>query len=62
MQFHFTSDEPYLRHDYRVHYTNRTPVVFDNYEEAQVTWFQHGGNFLSHIEVIDIKEKTKGFK
>jgi hypothetical protein len=62
MQFHFTSDEPYLRHDYRVHYTNRTPVVFDNYEDVQLTWFQTPKQFLNYIEVLDHKEtkRTKG--
>ena len=31
-------------------------------KKIQVTWFHRGGNFLSHIEVLDIKEKNKGFK
>jgi hypothetical protein len=65
MQFHFTSDKPYLRHDYRVHYTNRKPVVFDNYEDVQLTWFETPKQFLNYIEVLDHKEtkmtKGKGF-
>jgi hypothetical protein len=43
-------------------YDDGREVVFDNYEDAQVTWFQHAGKFLSHIEVLDIKEKSRGFK
>ena len=59
--FKQTSDEPYLRHDYRVYFANGKSIIFDNYEEVQLAWFQHGGYFLSHIEVLD-KKKTKGFK
>jgi hypothetical protein len=43
-------------------YSDGTYQVFDNYEDVQVTWFQRSGNFLSHVEVLDIKEKSKGFK
>jgi hypothetical protein len=63
--FKQTSDKPYLRHDYKVHYTNRKPVIFDNYEDAQLTWVQTPKQFLSYIEVLDHKEpkkpKVKGF-
>ena len=67
MMKHFkqTSDEPYLRHNYKVHYTNRTPEVFDNYEDVQLTWFNTPKQFLDYIEVLDRKElkktKKKGF-
>jgi hypothetical protein len=60
--FKQTSDEPYLRHDYKVIFENGEEVIFDNYEDVQVTWFQNGGNFLSHIEVLDRKQEAKGFK
>ncbi len=60
--FKQTSDYPYIRHQYKLVYDDGREVVFDNYEEAQVTWFQHAGKFLSHIEVLDIKEKSRGFK
>ena len=59
--FKQTSDKPYIRHDYKLVYEDGKEVFFDNYEDVQVTWFQHGGNFLSHIEVLD-KKKSKGFK
>jgi hypothetical protein len=60
--FKQTSDEPYLRHDYKVVFENGEEVIFDNYEDVQVTWFQRSGNFLSHIEVLDRKQKSKGFR
>lgn len=60
--FKQTSDEPYLRHHYKLVYSDGTYQVFDNYEDVQVLWFHRGGNFLSHIEVLDKKTKSKGFK
>jgi hypothetical protein len=59
--FKQTSDEPYIRHDYKLVFEDGKESVFDNYEDVQVFWFQRGGNFLSHIEVLD-KKKSKGFK
>ena len=60
--FKQTCDKPYDRHDYKLVYENGKEVIFDNYEDVQLTWFQRGGHFLSHIEVLDKKQKTKGFK
>ena len=61
--FSQTSNEPYIRHDYKVVYEDGREVIFDNYEDVQRTWFQNGGYFLSHIEVLDKKQsKSKGFK
>lgn len=63
--FSQTSNEPYIRHDYRVHFTNKKPVLFDNYEDVQRIWFETPSQFLDYIEVLDRKEvnkkKTKGF-
>ena len=59
--FKLHCDKPYLRHHYKVVYDDGTYQVFDNYEDVQVLWFNRGGNFLSHIEVLDIKQKAKGF-
>jgi hypothetical protein len=60
-----TSNEPYIRHDYKVHYTNKKPEIFDNYEDVQRTWFQTASQFLDYIEVLDKKQpknkKAKGF-
>jgi len=64
--FRQTSDEPYLRHDYKLVMSSGDAVVFDNYEDVQRRWFEYSGNFLSHVEVLDHKKlkkskKTKGF-
>lgn len=62
---HFTqtSSDPYLRHLYKVVAFNGESEVFDNYEDAQRTWWGTPGETLSHIEVMDIPQKTsKGFK
>ena len=59
--FKQTCDKPYDRHDYKVVFEDGKTVIFDNYEDAQLLWWNRSGNFLSHIEVLDIKEKSKGF-
>lgn len=58
--FKQTSDDPYLRHHYKLVYTDGRNIVFDNYEDVQVTWFQTASQFLSHVDVLDIKQR--GFK
>jgi hypothetical protein len=60
--FKQTCNKPYLRHDYKVVYSDGNYQVFDNYEDAQLLWWNRSGNFLSHIEVLDKKQKSKGFK
>ena len=59
--FKQTCDKPYVRHDYKLVFEDGTESIFDNYEDAQVFWFQRSGKFLSHIEVLD-KKQSKGFK
>jgi len=60
--FNQTCDKPYDRHNYKLIFTNGREVIFDDYEDVQVTWFQTPHQFLSHIEVLDKKQKKKGFK
>jgi hypothetical protein len=64
MIFTQTSDEPYLRHHYRLNYKNKKSIIFDNYQDALMTWFNTEKENLDYIEVIDIKQKSKsrGFK
>lgn len=57
-----TSDRPYDRHDYKLVLTDGREIIFDNYEDVQLTWFQTASQFLSHVEVLDKKQKSKGFK
>ena len=59
--FKQTSNDPYIRHDYKLVYEDGKEVILDNYEDVQLTWFQRSGHFLSHIEVLD-KKQSKGFK
>jgi hypothetical protein len=59
--FKQTCDKPYDRHDYKMVYSDGTYQVFDNYEEAQLLWWNRSGNFLSHVEVLN-KKQSKGFK
>jgi len=60
--FRQTSNEPYLRHDYKLVMSNGDTVVFDNYEDVQRKWFEYSGNFLSHVEVLDHKQSNKNKK
>jgi len=59
--FKQTCDKPYDRHDYKVVFEDGKTVIFDNYEDAQLLWWNRSGNFLSHVEVLDKKQKKKGF-
>jgi len=59
--FSQTSDKLYDRHHYKLVYSGGKETIFESWEETQLTWFQHGGNFLSHVEVLDKKQPTKGF-
>ena len=56
-----TSNEPYLRHDYKIHFINKKSEVFDNYEDVKRTWFQTPSELLDYVEVLDHREKAKGF-
>jgi len=58
--FEVSSEGSYDRHNYKIVSKTGESVVVDNWETAQLTWFQKNG-FLSHIEVLDKKE-VKGFK
>lgn len=62
--FKLHCEKPYLRHHYKLVFDNGKEVIFDNYEDILVNWFQRSGKFLSHVEVLDIpqkKKKAKGF-
>ena len=61
--FQQTSNDPYLRHHYKVVSANGDEIIFDNFEDVQLTWWNKGP-FLSHVEVLDIpqKKKKKGFQ
>lgn len=58
--FTVTSEGSYDRHHYKVVYLNGNTTVVDSWESAQMLWFQAPSQFISHIEVLDVKEKKKG--
>lgn len=62
--FKQTSDEPYVRHHYKLVYSNGQSVIFEDYSDVQQSWWNTPSEFVSHIEVLDIKQKKekKGFK
>lgn len=53
---------PYNRHRYKLVYENQKSVIFEDYKDVQLAWFQTASQFLSHIEVLDKPTKSKGFK
>ena len=48
--FRQTSEEPYLRHRYKVVFKNKKAQVFDNYQDTLQAWDPKQANF---IEVLD---------
>ena len=60
--FKVTSEDPYIRHDYRLHYQNGDKKIFDNYTDCMQVWFSTDKKLLSHIEVLDVKNKKEKSK
>jgi hypothetical protein len=48
-----TSDGPYMRHRYKLVDVHGDFVIFDNWEDTQMMWWNTPSQFLSHIEVLD---------
>ena len=64
--FELSSEDPYDRHNYKVMFPDGRSVIFEDYEQMRVVWFQHMRNWEGCIvEVIDAKKEsrtsTKGF-
>ena len=59
--FQVSSDKPYDRHIYRLHLIDGRYVDFEDYEDLHATWFQTAKMFLNSVEVLDVKQKPKGF-
>lgn len=57
--FKQTSDEPYIRHDYKLVFSNKNSVIFDNFEDLRQAWWETPHQLLSHVEVLDRKEPKK---
>jgi hypothetical protein len=62
--FEQTSDKPYTRHNYKLVYANNQSTVFESWEELRNEWWNAPSQFVSHVEVLDIKQSKnqKGFK
>ena len=60
--FTHTSDRPYKRHRYKVVTKEGKQVITDSWEKAQEMWWNTPKQFLSHIEILDNEEESKGFK
>lgn len=52
LYFTQTSDEPYLRHRYKIVYKNKKAQIFDNYQDVLRAWFSNSIN-SNYIEVLD---------
>ena len=59
--FEVSSDGSYDRHQYKIVSKGGDTVVVDDWESARSVWFSRAP-FLSHIEVLDRKKESKGFK
>jgi hypothetical protein len=47
-----TSNDPYIRHKYKLVYKNKKAVIFDNYQDVQSAWYD-GGQNSNYIEVLN---------
>jgi len=59
--FEVSSHGLYDRHDYKVVSTTGDEVIVDNWQDAAIIWWNKKA-FLSHIEVLDKQQKSRGFK
>ncbi len=57
--FTVTSDEPYDRHIYKVIRKDGESVVVNSWDLAREVWWNTPSMALSHVEVLDKKEKKK---
>lgn len=57
--FKQTSNEPYIRHHYRLTTTDGKVYEFDNYADLMHQWLSLPNTAESIIEVLDVR---KGFK
>jgi hypothetical protein len=53
-----TSNDPYIRHHYKLICSNGQSFVYDNYADLMTHWMSLSSHIESIIEVID---KKKGF-
>jgi len=51
--FKETSKEPYIRHRYKIIDVHGDSLIVDNWQDAQMMWWNTPSQLLSHIEVLD---------
>lgn len=56
-----TSNEPYLRHHYRVVYKNQKPVVVDNYADVHSLWKTSHPEYIEVLDIANKKQSGGGF-
>lgn len=56
-----TSDAPYDRHTYNIVFSNGQSEHYASWEQVQSRWFEVPKQFLSRIEILDVKQ-SKGFQ
>ena len=61
LYFQQTSDGLYDRHHYKLVYKTGKEEYHKSWESMFSKWFQSPAMVLSHVEVLDIKQKGKGF-
>ena len=63
LYFQQSSNGLYDRHHYKLVFSDGRDKIYESWEGVQSTWFQTATQFLSHVEVLDIKtkQKSKGF-
>ena len=59
--FEVSSGKLYDRHIYRLYSTDGKYMDFEDYDMLRAAWFQTARHFLSHVEVMDVRKKAKGF-
>jgi hypothetical protein len=55
-----TSDELYDRHHYKIISTTGESVDVKDWEQVREIWWNKR-SFLSHVEILDKKQRAKGF-
>ena len=60
--FEQTSNEPYVKHDYKLCYTTGKTEVYSDYEDLRQAWWNTPDILRSHCEVLDKKTKQKTLK
>ena len=56
-----SSNSLYDRHTYKIVFSNGQSENYPSWEQVQSRWFETPTQFLSHVEVIDLKQ-SKGFQ